>query len=70
MYFVCNDMDMWMAVKTDLIQIRVETHLKAAAEKAADLEQRSLSNWLRVLIVDRCKQLQVDTAAPVSKEES
>jgi predicted HicB family RNase H-like nuclease len=54
--------------KTDSIQLRVEPHLKAAAEKAAKLERRSLSNWIEVLIEDRCKQLNVETTAPDSKE--
>jgi uncharacterized protein (DUF1778 family) len=54
--------------KTETIQIRVEPHLKVAAEKAAQLEHRNLTNWLEVLILDRCKSLNVDTNAPNPKE--
>lgn len=54
--------------KTDSIQLRVEPHLKAAAEKAAKLEHRTLTNWIEVLILDRCRQLNVETTAPHPEE--
>jgi predicted HicB family RNase H-like nuclease len=56
-------------VKTAIIQVRVEPHLKAAAEKAASLDHRTLTNWIEVLIIGRCKELRVDSSsAPMTPE--
>jgi hypothetical protein len=57
-----------LKVKTDTIQLRVEPRLKEAAERAAKLEHRTLSNWIEFLILDRCKQLNLETTPPDSKE--
>jgi predicted HicB family RNase H-like nuclease len=56
-------------VKTAVIQVRVEPNLKAAAEKAAGLDHRSLTNWIEVLIIGRCKELDVDASATVSSRD-
>jgi hypothetical protein len=53
-------------VKTAIIQVRVEPNLKAAAEKAAGLDHRSLTNWIEVLIIGRCKELEVEPSTTVS----
>jgi hypothetical protein len=53
-------------VKTAIIQVRVEPNLKAAAEKAAGLDHRSLTNWIEVLIIGRCKELEVEASTTVS----
>jgi len=55
-------------VKTTTIQLRTNPQLKVAAERAAALEQRNLSNWIEVLILTRCKQLNVATPTPPSEE--
>jgi hypothetical protein len=55
-------------LKTASIQVRVEPSLKAAAEKAASLEHRTLTNWIEVLIIGRCKELNVDAASAISSE--
>jgi uncharacterized protein (DUF1778 family) len=55
-------------LKTASIQVRVEPSLKAAAEKAAILEHRTLTNWIEVLIIGRCKELNVDAASTISSE--
>lgn len=54
--------------KTETIQLRIEPHLKAAAEKAAKLEHRNLTNWIEFLILGRCESLNVDTTSPDPKE--
>lgn len=45
--------------KTAVVTLRIEPRLKAAAEKAADHDQRSLTNFIEVLISDRCKALNI-----------
>jgi predicted HicB family RNase H-like nuclease len=55
-------------VKTALIQLRTDPRLKTAAETAAQLEHRNLSNWIEALILARCKQLNVPTPTPLSQE--
>ena len=55
-------------VKTAIIQVRVAPNLKAAAEKAASLDHRTLTNWIEVLIIGRCKELNVDAASVISSE--
>jgi hypothetical protein len=55
-------------VKTAIIQVRVNPRLKVAAEHAADRDHRSLTNWIEVLILNRCKELNIDPEAPNSQE--
>lgn len=55
-------------VKTTTIQLRTDPRLKIAAEKAAEIEHRNLSNWIEALILARCKQLNVSTPKPHSEE--
>ena len=55
-------------VRTTTIQLRTDPLLKAAAMQAAAVDQRNLSNWIEVLIRDRCKQLNVPTPTPLSQE--
>jgi hypothetical protein len=52
--------------KTVTVTIRVEPRIKAAAEAAAERDQRSLTNFIEVLIVERCKALNIkmDTGTP------
>jgi uncharacterized protein (DUF1778 family) len=55
-------------LKTALIQIRVEPGLKALAEKGAQLEHRTLTSWIEVLILTRAKELNVEATAPEPQE--
>jgi hypothetical protein len=55
-------------LKTAIIQLRVEPSLKAAAEQAADKDHRNLTNWIEVLILKRCEELNVVTT-PNSPEK-
>lgn len=55
-------------VKTTTIQLRTDPRLKVAAARAAALDHRNLSNWIEVLILARCKQLNVPTPTPLSQE--
>ncbi len=56
-------------LKTAVIQLRVQPRLKAAAEEAAEKDHRNLTNWIEVLILKRCKELDVETT-PNSQETS
>jgi hypothetical protein len=54
--------------KTAVVTLRLEPRLKAAAEEAASYDQRSLTNFIEVLIVERCKALNITMDAKTSKE--
>jgi hypothetical protein len=45
--------------KTAVVTLRIEPRLKAAAEEAAERDQRSLTNFIEVLIVEHCKTLNI-----------
>lgn len=47
--------------KTAVVTLRMDPRLKAAAEKAADRDQRSLTNFIEVLIVEHCRTLNIQT---------
>jgi len=45
-----------MAVaKSQVVSVRVEPHIKAALQIAADREMRSLANMLEVMVVAYCR---------------
>lgn len=45
-----------MAVsKSQVVSVRVEPHIKAALQKAADREMRSLANMMEVMVVTYCR---------------
>ena len=47
-----------MAVaKSQVVSVRVEPHIKAALQTAADREMRSLANMLEVMVVAYCRSL-------------
>lgn len=52
--------------KTVTVTLRIEPQLKAAAEVAAGRDHRSLTNLIEVLIVERCKALEIDIDASQS----
>ena len=54
--------------KTATVTLRIEPRLKAAAEKAAERDQRSLTNLIEVLIVERCKALNIKLETDTSTE--
>lgn len=47
--------------KTAIVTLRIEPELKAAAEQAAQYDQRSLTNLIEVLIIERCRALNIRT---------
>lgn len=55
-------------MKTTTIQLRTSAQLKVAAETAAAMDHRNLSNWIEALILARCKQMNVPTPTPPSHE--
>lgn len=48
--------------------LRVDPEIKAAAEKAAAHDRRSLTNLVEVLLVDHCKALNLYPSTPRDKE--
>jgi len=50
--------------KTATMTLRVEPRIKAAAEKAAEKDHRSLTNWVEALILKHCEQLGIETTLP------
>lgn len=45
-----------MAVaKSQVVSVRVEPHIKAALQSAADREMRSLANMVEVMVVAYCR---------------
>jgi predicted HicB family RNase H-like nuclease len=57
-------------VKTAVIQLRVDPELKAAATVAAKKDHRNLTNWIEVLILNRCKELNVPAEPTTWKEHN
>jgi len=55
-------------LKTANIQLRVTPGLKALAEAGAAKEHRTLTNWIELLILTRCKELSVETPTPKPQE--
>jgi hypothetical protein len=55
-------------VKTATMTLRVDPEIKAAAEKAAAHDRRSLTNLVEVLLVDHCKALNLYPSTPSDKE--
>jgi len=43
------------AVKSEVVSVRVEPHIKAALQSAADREMRSLANMVEVMVVAYCR---------------
>lgn len=41
--------------KSQVVSVRVEPHIKAALQIAADREMRSLANMIEVLVVTYCR---------------
>jgi uncharacterized protein (DUF1778 family) len=56
--------------KTAVLTLRVSPELKAAAEVAADLDHRSLTSLIEVLIMKHCQGLHISTNAASAKASS
>ncbi len=41
--------------KSEVVSVRVEPHIKAALQSAADRELRSLANMIEVMVVAYCR---------------
>jgi hypothetical protein len=57
--------------KTAVMTLRVAPTVKAAAERAAELDRRSVTNLVEVLILNHCKtlNLEIETAAPTENQK-
>jgi hypothetical protein len=42
-------------VKSEVVSIRVEPHIKAALQSAAEREMRSLANMVEVMVIAYCR---------------
>jgi len=42
-------------VKSEVVSVRVEPHIKAALQTAAEREMRSLANMIEVMVVAYCR---------------
>lgn len=47
-------------MKTAAYSLRLDPNIKAAAEKAADMDHRSLANFIEFLILNHCKTVGID----------
>jgi hypothetical protein len=54
--------------KTAVMTLRVSPAIRAAAKQAADQEHRSVTNLVEVLIMDRCKALNIPLETNTAKE--
>jgi hypothetical protein len=51
--------------KTAVMTLRVSPMIRAAAKRAADHDHRSVTNLVEVLIIDRCKALNIPIEAKI-----
>jgi hypothetical protein len=57
-------------IKTATVTLRVDPEIKAAAEKAAAQDHRSLTNLVEVLLVNHCRSLNLYPLTLPVKEKS
>jgi hypothetical protein len=57
-------------IKTATLTLRVDPEIKAAAEKAAAHDRRSLTKLVEVLLVEHCRSLNLHPLTPPAKEKS
>ena len=57
-------------IKTATMTLRIDPEIKAAAEKAAARDQRSLTNLVEVLLVAHCRNLNLYPSALASSLNS
>ena len=53
--------------KTAVMTLRVDPQIKHAAELAAERDNRSLTSLVEVLILNHCKQVNIDPFTPTDK---
>ena len=54
--------------KTAVMNLRVSPAVKAAAERAAKHDHRSVTNLVEVLILNYCKSLNIEVDKPLPQE--
>ena len=54
--------------KTAVMSLRIYPTVKAAAERAAEQDHRSVTNLVEVLILNHCKNLNIPVEALTPKE--
>lgn len=54
--------------KTAVMTLRVSPQIKAAAERAAERDHRSVTSLIEVLILKHCKTLDIDPETPEPEE--
>jgi hypothetical protein len=54
--------------KTAVMSLRISPTVKAAAERAAEHDHRSVTNLVEVLILNHCKNLNIPVEALTPKE--
>ena len=57
-------------IKTATMTLRIDPEIKAAAEKAAARDRRSLTNLVEVLLVDHCRSLSLYPSVLSSSKNS
>lgn len=66
MQYICTMPKVRPKTKTATVQLRVPPQLKAAAEVAAKRDNRSLTGFIEVLILNHCKTHDI----PVASQET
>lgn len=56
--------------KTAVMTLRVDPQVKAAAERAAERDHRSLTSFIEVLILKHCKDLDLQFPTTPNSEDS
>jgi len=56
-------------LKTATMTLRVDPHVKAAAEIAAEKDHRSVTSLIEVLILNYCKTQGIEPPTQVTKEK-
>ena len=63
--------------KSEVVSVRVEPHIKAALQSAAEREMRSLANMIEVMVVAYCRangvpmdEVSVETLATVKSRKN
>ncbi len=56
-------------IKTAVVTLRVDPKIKAAAERAAKIDRRSLTNFIEILILNHCAGLEQSSRNPDEKDE-
>jgi hypothetical protein len=55
--------------KTAVLSLRIAPHVKTAAQRAAELEYRSLASFIEVLVINHCKNAGIAVEKENPEEE-